>query len=431
MTVRFAAALEYGGQHAPPCRSREDGPTPPPGPPKQVSDKFSTYRQLVPLLSQEGLTFLNAASAPPSNLVVHEAILRYASEALYDAHPQTTWFARARSARRLLARCIGIADDPESVVFTRDTTEGLGAFMRGLRLAPGDNVVILDNEYPSQTYGWLALSRDIGLEVRRVPTTVVAGRATAATFAPFVDARTRAVGLSSVMFDTGQRNDVAGVCAALRPRGVHVLVDLAQHVGFAAVDVRAMGGVSAAAFTLHKGLNCPTGIAALYVDPAVVAELDPTPPIVGAGAVRGGDHLVPDDGPVVFHPDARRFQRQNLSLIGAGAAEAFLRFYLDTMGPRDVEEHLYSLGDVLIAECDRLGITVVSPRDREERAPHLYVLNLRDPRWAARLESNGVRMTPNRLGIRVSFGFYSNIDDVMSLVRELESGIKDGLPLNL
>ncbi|KAI5925580.1 pyridoxal phosphate-dependent transferase [Camillea tinctor] len=426
MTVRFEPDLEPGEERRPEG-SRPDSPT---LSQQRLSDKFSTYRHLVPLLSQEGLTFLNAASAPPSNLIVHEAILRYASEALYEAHPQTTWFAREREARSLLARCIN-APDPSSVIFTRDTTEGMGSFIRSLRLAPGDNVVILDNEYPNQAYGWLALRRDIpGLEVRQIPLAARSAAADAHTFLPYVDARTRAVGLSSIMFDTGQRNDVAGICAALRPRGVHVLVDLAQHVGFALFDVVG-SGVSAAAFTLHKGLNCPTGIAGLYVDPAFVAEFDPTPPIVSVSGVRDApaDHLVPD-APVVFHPDARRFQHQNLSLVGAAAANAFLRFYLDTMGPRDVEEHLYSLGDVLIAECDRLGVGVASPRDRDKRAPHLYVLDLRDPRWVARLDSHGVKMTPNRVGIRVSFGFYSNLDDVKSLVRELASGIEDGLPLH-
>ncbi|CAJ2508914.1 Uu.00g139400.m01.CDS01 [Anthostomella pinea] len=383
----------------------------------QTTDKFAAYRQLVPSLSDVGPIFLNAAGAPPSNMIVHEAIIRYASEALYDSHPQTGWKAKAKEARELLSRCINA--DPSSIAFKRDTTEGMGDFIRSIRFQPGGNVVVFDNEHPNQVYGWMAL-RDAGLEVRQIPSISDVERlghavaANADTFRPFVDGRTRAIGLSSIMFDTGQHNDVKGICAEFRPRGIHVLADLAQHVGFAQVDVRAMG----------VGSNCPTGIAALYVDPAMIADLDPTPPIVSVCGISDprSDYLVPAD-PLVFHTTAQRFEHQNLSLVGTCTAGAFLRFYLDSMGPRDVEDHLQSLGDVLFRECDKLGINIVSPRDRDKRAPHLYILNLRDPRWITILEGHKIRMTPSRLGIRISFGFYSNIEDVMRLARVLGNGL--------
>ncbi|KAI0006740.1 PLP-dependent transferase [Xylariaceae sp. FL0662B] len=393
---------------------------------RHLSQKFALYRHLVPLLSQDGLTFLNAGSAPPSNLIVHEAITRYASEALYDARPNTIWQAQKEEARRLLARYIN-APDPSSIAFTRDTTEGLGDFIRGLRFARGDNVVIADAEHPNQVYGWLCL-RGAGLEVRQVATSADTPL-DAASLRPYVDARTRAIGLSSMTFDAGQRHDVAGICAAFRPRGIHVLADATQQVGFAAVDVRA-AGLSAAAFSLHKGLCCPTGLGALYVEPAALAELDPTPPIVNVAGVRGGraDMPVAADAPVEFHRSALRFEHQNLSLVAVVAARAFLGFYLDTMGPADVEAYLYALGDVLIAECDRLGIGFVGPRERRHRAPHICVLGLPTALWGGYLEGHGIRMTLNRLGVRVSFGFYNNVDDVKRLVKVLKLGLEKGLP---
>ncbi|KAH6975117.1 pyridoxal phosphate-dependent transferase [Ilyonectria sp. MPI-CAGE-AT-0026] len=396
------------------------------------SSKFDMFRQLVPIVRDDKITYLNASFAPPSNLIIHEALTKYLSESLYKELPKPAWQAAVEEARKLLGRYINT--DQSTIAFTRDTTEGLNNFIRGLRFQPGDNVVILDSEHPNHAYGWMSL-REAGLEVRQIPTIPEAEKAgqvtaaNAATFAPYVDDRTRAIGISSVMFHSGQWNDVADICAAYRPRGIHVVVDATQQVGFAPIDVKAMG-VSAAAFGMHKGLNCPTGLAALYVDTDVIADANPTPPIVGYGAVSNvrADLLVPED-PILYHPTARRYEHLNVSLIAIAAAKAYLTFYLDTMGPREVEEHLFNLGDALRKECKRLGVTVVGPETRKEHAPHLYILDLHGSGWMEHLREMDVIVTPYRLGIRVSFGFYNNVQDVERLSWAIEAGLKKNLPL--
>ncbi|KAI8308120.1 putative aminotransferase [Colletotrichum sp. SAR11_59] len=393
---------------------------------------FSTFRSLVPLVADDKITYLNASYQPPSNLIIHGAITKFSSEGLYSAHPKPQWQSAVEETRELVGRYINA--DPSSIAFTRDTTEGLNSSARSLKFTPGDNVVVLDSEHPNHVYGWMAL-RAAGLEVRQVPTIPEAEKsgkvtaANAATFAPYVDERTRAIGISSIMFHSGQWNDVADICKAYRPRGIHVLADLTQQVGFAEVDVKALG-VSAAAFSLHKGLNNPTGFAAFYVDPAVITEMDPTPPIVGYGAVSNvrADLLVPSES-LVYHPTARRYEHLNLSLVAAASAKAFLTFYLDSMGPRRVQEHLYNLGDVLREGCKEIGVKIVGPTSRKEHAPHLYILDLHDPRWMELLKDHGVLVTPYRLGIRVSFGFYNNSSDVKKLISVLKTGVESGLPM--
>ncbi|KAF5655024.1 class IV [Fusarium sp. NRRL 25303] len=397
-----------------------------------ANSNMSTFRHLVPLVQEGTITYLNASFAPPSNMIVHEAIIKYASEALYNPLPKPTWQATTQDARRLLARYINT--DSSNVAFTRDTTEALGSIIRGLHFKPGDNVVLLDTEHPNHAYQWMSI-RPLGLEVRQVPTIEADKKngklraANAETFAPYVDDRTIAIGLSSIMFHSGQWNDVAHICSTFRPRGIHVIADITQQVGFATVDVQALG-VSAAAFSLHKGLHCPTGLAALYVDPDVIKIVDPTPPIVGYGAVSNvrADLLVPDD-PIVYHPSAQRYNHLNLSLVSAAVAKAFLTFYLDVLGPEKVESHLYDLGDVLRKECKSLAINIVGPSSREEHAPHLYVLDLHDERWMPHLRDNGIIVTPYRLGIRVSFGFYNSTEDIKKLASALRSGIEMGISI--
>ncbi|KAI4594961.1 hypothetical protein KJ359_007484 [Pestalotiopsis sp. 9143b] len=396
----------------------------------ELAEKFAAFRNLVPLVAQPDVVFLNASYAPPSNLIIHEALTTYSYEALRCPHPKPQWQAAAEDLRDLVARYINTK--PSNLAFTRDTTEGLSDFIRSAPLVAGDNVVVLDTEHPNHVYGWMALRR-IGIEVRQVPTMAEAAStgevvaATAETFAPWVDERTKAIGLSSIMFHSGQRNDVAGICAAFRPKGIHVLLDATQQAGFAALDVEGLG-VSAAAFSLHKGLNCPTGLACLYVDPAVMSELDPVPPTVGYGAVKNtrADLLVPADA-LVYHPTASRFDHLNISLAAAAAGKAYLKFYLESLGPDDLENYLYGLGDCLRSECGKLGISIVGPSDRTGHAPHLYILKLLDPVWMDLLRERGIYVTQYRLGIRVSLGFYNALSDIDSLTKVLEEGLSKGL----
>lgn len=232
-----------------------------------------------------------------------------------------------------------------------------------------------------------------------------------------------------MMFHSGQLNDVADICSRYRPMGIHILADLTQQVGFAQVDVQALG-VSAAAFSLHKGLNTPTGLAVLYMDTNVVLEMDPVPPLVGYGSIQNtSEDAAITQGPIDYHPTARRYEHANMGWVNAVAARSFLEFYLDVMGPQNVENHLYKLGDALRRECKALGINIVGPTSRKQHAPHLYVLQLQDERWFNHLKSSGVVITRLATGIRVSFGFYNNLKDVRMLMDVIRIGIEGGITI--
>lgn len=50
--------------------------------PENSTTNIASFRHLVPLVKD--VTYLNVSLAPPSNLIVHEAITKFASEALYN-----------------------------------------------------------------------------------------------------------------------------------------------------------------------------------------------------------------------------------------------------------------------------------------------------------------------------------------------------------
>lgn len=392
-------------------------------------DEFDVqrYRALVPSLDKNDVKYLNASYQPPMNLIIRQAIDSFLDTAVYGANPKPRWQASIEDTRALVARYLE-APSPASIAFTSDTTEGLNLFQRSLKLGAGDNVVILDSEHPNHAYGWLAL-RATGLEVRQVNTH---GKlyADASTFAPLVDGNTKAIGISSIMFHSGQKNNVKNICDRYRPLGIQVLVDMTQEVGVGPVSVKD-SGVSAACFSFHKALGCPTGLGAMYVDPTVLDQLKPDPPIVGAGSIANlAPTLLASSGRTEYHRSTRRFEHLNLSFVSIKAAHAALELLLNDMTPAGVERHLRSLGSRLQEECDKLGIEIIGEKEPSKHSPHCYVLNLLNPAWKPHFEKNKVLVSCYRLGVRVSFGFYNTEDDVVGLARVLKDGLDAGITIS-
>jgi selenocysteine lyase/cysteine desulfurase len=114
-------------------------------------------------------------------------------------------------------------------------------------------------------------------------------------------------------------------------------------------------------------------------------------------------------------PTARRFELGNFNLPAIQALGASLDM-IEQIGVHNIQNHCFDLGDHLIAQLDELDVRLVGPRERQHRAPHIYVVGLPAADWLGYFEQNGVRVSPERDGIRVSFGMFNTIDDVDRLV---------------
>ncbi|SEQ27225.1 aminotransferase class V-fold PLP-dependent enzyme [Lentzea albida] len=355
---------------------------------------------------------LDAAHQTPLSTAVRARLDAFYDQAQFTAGPKSTWLARTEEVRAQLAGLLGVA--PETVAFTKNTSEGLNIAARGLRWQPGDNVVLLASEHPNNAYAWLA-QRPAGLEVRQVPDDKK--WADAATFAPYVDERTRAIALSHVMFHSGQRNDVADIARLAAATGAQVVLDAMQSVGTLPVDAGELG-VAALAAGSHKGLLVPQGLGFLHT--AAPADVLPPTYVATAGVANTRADLVAGPEALRLRPDAQRFEIGNFNLPAIHALGGALDL-ISAIGLPAISEHLLSLGDRLIDHLDHLGITLAGPRERERRS-HIYVLELPDTGWAEFLAGSGVRLSKVRTGLRVSFGLYNTGDDVDRLADILARG---------
>ncbi|KJC35267.1 aminotransferase class V-fold PLP-dependent enzyme [Bradyrhizobium sp. LTSP857] len=358
----------------------------------------------------ERLLYLDSAHQTPLATSVREALLGFYREGSEMAGPKPVWLDRVEQVRARVAKLLNAA--PAEIAFTKNTSEGMNIAANALPLAAGDNVLLVEGDHPNNAYAFLNLRRK-GVEVRFVPMTGETARAE--MFAPHIDARTRAISLSHVTFHAGHRFDIDGIGAFCAQNGLYFVIDAMQSIGVVPLDT-ATSGASLIGAGCHKGLLVPQGLGILYCRQGL-DELQPAYLAMSSLAHPPGDYIARADN-MTPKADAGRFEIGNLNLPDIHALDASLTL-IESVGVSAIEAHLYDLGDHLIERMDDLGIRLVGPRDRADRSPHIYVLDLPADEWADYLASRQVRVSPERDGIRVSFGLFNIAEDVDRFARIL------------
>lgn len=211
----------------------------------------------------------NAATSFPKPEGVYRAMDHFARTSL--ANPGRSGHRMALAAehalddgRHRLNRFLNGAG-PDRVVFTMNGTDALNMAIKGV-VNPGDHVVTTDIEHNSVSRPLTALAEAGVITLTRVHADD-GGTVRPGDIAAAIQPNTRMVAMthaSNVLGTVQPVADIGAVCRAAER--VLFLVDAAQTVGVAPVDVQAMH-IDLLAFPGHKGLFGPTGTGVLYVGP--------------------------------------------------------------------------------------------------------------------------------------------------------------------
>lgn len=186
------------------------------------SGVWAEFRRQMPVTQR--WAYFDHAAVAPLPAAARDALIRYAQQAADEGDTAwPAWNRRVEEVHGLAARLIGA--DPDEIALVRNTTEGINLVAEGFAWQAGDNVVTLDNEFPSNQYPWMNLaSRSV--ETRRVATD--GGRVDLDQLAEACDRRTRIVSVSWVGYASGWRTDPAVLAEMVHAHGALLFVDAIQ-----------------------------------------------------------------------------------------------------------------------------------------------------------------------------------------------------------
>ncbi len=368
----------------------------------------------------EGLHYLNCAYMAPLALAVRAAgikgIDRRATPHLIRP---PDFFEESDRVRGLFSRLVN-TPDPSRVAIIPSASYGLATVARNAPAARGDNVVIVEEQFPSNVYTWRRLCAERGLQLKVVPAPehTNSGRALNwnARLLTAIDHRTAVVAIPQVHWTDGTLFDLERVGARVRECDALLVVDGTQSVGALPFDTRRIQP-DALVCAGYKWLMGPYSIGLAYYGPAFD---DGTPLeenwIARRGSEAFGDLVRYRDE---YQPAAVRYdvgERSNFVLLPMLAAALVLEWTVPA-----IQTYCRALTADLTRTLRSRGYWIEEDRWRSE---HLFGIRFRNSadsaRLADRLHRRQVAVAVRGNAIRVAPHVYNDAADTEALLDALD-----------
>ncbi|MDE2483023.1 MAG: aminotransferase class V-fold PLP-dependent enzyme [bacterium] len=318
--------------------------------------------------------------------------------------------------RERIGRFIGASGDEIAVL--RNTGDGANAIALGLDWQPGDEMILADNEFPSNAIPWLAL-RARGVNVRLVRS--AERRLTPDALRAAMTPRTRVVAVSWVGFHDGYRYDLAGLAEVAHAGDALFCVDAIQGLGAFPIDVRALG-IDALYAGGAKWMLALQGVSLLYVRRDLIERLALGAP--GWRSMRDIWDFFNYDQP--YASDAWRFEGGTPNFIGALSLERAIDA-IERAGTARIGEHVLALTDRLFEGLQRAGATL-----HTERGPRISsgIVSFSMPGCEsvalgkALQNDEGIVTTWRASGIRVAPHGYNTTGEIDALLEALPTHVR-------
>ncbi|UCD24622.1 MAG: aminotransferase class V-fold PLP-dependent enzyme [Gemmatimonadota bacterium] len=401
-----------------PARGTQVAPIPLPAQPPNAAIDEAYWDLVVGQFSlRPGLIMMNAANLCPAPYSVSQAVVRFTDSVNSDASFQNrAKFGELRTtARHALAQYVGA--HPDEIAITRNTSEGNNTIVNGLPLGPGEEVVIWDQNHPTNNVSWDVRAERYGFRVIRVstPPKPESSDELLQPFAQAITRNTKAMAFSHVSNVSGVTLPAKALCSLARERGIFTLVDGAQTFGALSLDLHDMG-CDAFTGSSHKWFVGPKEAGVLYVRSERVPDVWPSD--VGVGwdsALENGAQKFENLG-----------QRDDAAVSAMGTTTAFH----ETIGRDRVERRIRDLANAIKQGLSATvsGISFHTPRDPDLSAgvvvfvpPNLQARDLFNTLYSDHAIA-GASMGGDFTGVRLSPHIYNTmaeVDRVVEVVAEL------------
>ena len=374
-------------------------------------EDIARIRENFPVL--EHTAYLDTATTGPFHKRVHAAATRGYDQRLKEGLSipgYKEWASFIDDARSDIASVFNAK--AEELAYTKNASEGINIAAHLMNLSPGDNVVIPDISFPSNSYALLNLKKD-RVQVKWARSTD--GEVPFEEIARQVDERTRAVFLCHVEHASGFCHDLDRIGAFCRERNLFFHVDCTQSIMALRIDVKA-SNIDMMSSAVYKWPCCPLGVGFFYCSARLLENA--IPESVGWFGMEDRWDMPQPPIDIPMPGTARRFETGSPNFAGVFALAEAARIYRE-LGPENIEERVLRLNAILSERLLCTGIGVLGPFQDDNRSGILYARIPDLERVSDSLAAHGVRVNLGHGMARISTHYFNTEDDIDRLVSAL------------
>ena len=370
------------------------------------------------------VTYLNGSYMSPQLKVVEAAGIQALQKKNqpWNILPMDFFYETER-LKKLFARLIH-TDNSERIAIIPSVSYGITNAARNIHFNPGDRIVLLEKQFPSNYYIWheLAKQHQLDLHIVRIPPTLKQrGKSWNELLMQSINHRTRLVSIEQVHWTDGTLFDLAQVGERAREVGSLLIVDATQSLGILDFDqskIKADAIIAAS----YKWLLGPYSIGCAYYGEA----FDQGYPLEASWMNKKGSEVFEDL--LNYEPD----YKQGAARYNMGEQSQFIQVpmlarsltQILEWGVGPMQNYCKGLVDLVLPAIENQGLWI---EDDGFRANHLF--GIRAPQGfkaglKKALMDQKIYVSYRDDAIRVSPNIYNMERDLIALVEALAAYIQ-------
>jgi len=314
--------------------------------------------------------------------------------------------------------------DPEEIIFTQSTTEGINHVASGIKWKKSDAIIVRGglHEHYANYFPWLNISKKFGVKLEEIKINDKGFFDLDKIDKVAKNRNARLITLSHVLYNNGAIMPVEEVGEIAKRHQMLYSIDAAQSVGTIDVDVRKIG-CDFLAFPGFKWICGPSGIGIFYCKKESAHML--TPRYIG-----GESAIITEKKDLIYTESPQKFQTGFRNYPGIAGLLSSIN-YIHRLGVSTIRKMNMKIANELVQDLGRIpGISIFGPEDEKIRSSIVsFTIDSVNPKKiVSGLEERGIIVAERDIvgggkkkAVRASPHFFNDLNEVSTFVQNMKN----------
>jgi cysteine desulfurase/selenocysteine lyase len=314
--------------------------------------------------------------------------------------------------------------EPEEIIFTQSTTEGINYVASGIEWKKSDAIIVRGglHEHYANYFPWLNISKKFGVKLEEIKINDKGFFDLDKIDKIAKNKNSRLITLSQVLYNNGAIMPVEEVGKIAKRHQMLYSIDAAQSVGTIKVDVRRIG-CDFLAFPGFKWICGPSGIGIFYCKKESAHWLIPK-------YIGGESAIITEKKDLVYTDSPQKFQTGFRNYPGIAGLASSIK-YIQRLGVNTIRKMNMKIANELVQDLRRIpGISIYGPEDEKIRSSIVsFTIDSVNPKTiVSSLEEKGIIVAERDIvgggkkkAVRASPHFFNDLSEVSTFVQNIKN----------